>query len=412
MGSEELLGLEQARGAVLDQAVVLPAERVALRAALGRVLAEDVVAAEAGPAFDSAARDGVALRAEDTGGAGRGAPAVLRVAGESRAGLPTRSALRRGEAIRISTGAAIPAGADAVTRLEDTRSRGDRVLLADAIEAGRDIRRVGDDIAAGATVLERGTAIGPAELGVLASIGRPRVACHRRPRVRVLTSGDELLDPGEPMRPGGVRDSNAYSIPALVEWAGAETVGIGSMPDDPGATRAAIAAALDADVVVLCGGVSVGEHDHVKGALSRLGVDRSFWGIALKPGKPTWFGTRDGTLVFGLPGNPVSAMVTFALLTRPALARLSGRRPERGRTLVKLARDCEKTPGRVHAIRCRLEPADDGWRAWPAPRQGSHILTSMLGTGCLAMLPAGRGLVRAGELVEAELLGRGSTWDL
>ena len=223
----------------------------------------------------------------------------------------------------------------------------------------------------------------------------------------MLTSGDELLAPGEEMRPGGVRNSNAYSVPALAEWAGAEAVVAGSAPDDLEATRAAIAPALDADVVVLCGGVSVGEHDHVKQALADLGVEESFWGVALKPGKPTWFGTRGDTLVFGLPGNPVSAMVTFVLLVRPALAVLSGGRPERLRTTARLARDYDKRPGRTHAVRCRLELREDGWHAHPAGRQGSHVLTSMLGADCLALIPAASGPLRAGERVEVELLGRG-----
>ena len=219
-----------------------------------------------------------------------------------------------------------------------------------------------------------------------------------------LRAGDELLEPEEEMRPGGVRNSNAYTIPALAERAGAEAVRAGSAADDLDATREAIAPALDSDVVVLCGGVSVGEHDHVKEALAELGVQRSFWGVALKPGKPTWFGTRGATLVFGLPGNPVSAMVTFVLLVRPALLALGGGRPERLRTTARLGRDCDKPPGRTHALRCRLELREDGWHAHPFERQASHVLTSMLGADCLALLPAASGPVRAGERVEVELL--------
>ena len=208
------------------------------------------------------------------------------------------------------------------------------------------------------------------------------------------------------MRPGAIRNSNAYSVPALAERAGAEAVVAGSAPDDLDATRAAIAPTLGSDVAVVCGGVSVGEHDHVKRALAELGVEQSFWGVALKPGMPTWFGTRGETLVFGLPGNPVSAMVTFALLVRPALAVLSGGRPGSPRTTARLARDVEKRPGRTHAIRCRLELREDGWHAHPAGRQGSHVLTSMLGADCLALLPAASGPLRAGEPVEVELLDR------
>lgn len=406
MSASQPIELEQAREAVLGRAAPLGIERVALREALSRRLAEDAVAFEPVPAGDSSAMDGFAVRAEDTLGARPEAPVPLRLVGESRAGRPATVPLGAGEGIAISTGAVVPAGADAVVRVEATQVEDGRVLVAEEVEAGRDVRDAGEDIRPGQTVIEKGTPIGPAELGVLASLGAATVACHRRPRVSVLTSGDELLEPGEAMRPGGVRNSNAYSIPALVEEAGAEAVVAPPAPDDLDATRAAIAPLLDVDVAVLCGGVSVGEHDHVKRALAELGVEQVFWGVALKPGKPTWFGTRGDTLVFGLPGNPVSAMVTFVLLARPALAILSGGRPKAMRTTVRLARDCDKRPGRAHALRCRLELRDDGWHARPFERQGSHILTSMLGADCLALLPTASGPLRAGDRVEVELLGR------
>jgi molybdopterin molybdotransferase len=406
VATSKLIELEQARVAVLERAAPLGVERLVLREALGRRLAEDVVAAEPVPGFDNSAMDGFAVRAGDTGGARPDAPVPLRLVDESRAGRPAAATLGPGEAIRISTGAIVPGGADAVVRVEDTSAGDGRVLIRDEVDAGRDVRRAGDDVRPGETVLRAGAGIGPAELGVLASLGAAVVACRRRPRVAVLTSGDELLEPGEEMRPGGVRNSNAYTVPALVERAEAEAVVAGPLPDDLEATRAGIAPALDLDVVVLCGGVSVGEHDHVKRALAELGVEERFWGVALKPGKPTWFGTRGDTLVFGLPGNPVSAMVTFVLLVRPALAVLSGGRPGRMRTTARLAHDLDKRPGRTHAVRCRLELRDDGWHAHPAERQGSHVLTSMLGADCLALLPTPSGPLRAGERVEVELLDR------
>jgi molybdopterin molybdotransferase len=408
VAAPEPIELERAREIVLARAAPLAAERVPLREALGRRLGEDLVAAEPVPGLDNSAMDGFAVRAADTRGAGPAAPAALRVAGESRAGRPAAAALGEGEALAISTGAAIPAGADAVVRVEDTRREGDRVLVTGEVEWGDNVRRAGEDVRSGETVLEAGAGIGPAELGVLASLGAAEVCCRRRPRVSVLTSGDELLAPGEEMRPGGVRNSNAFSVTALAEWAGAEAAFAGSPPDDLEATRAAIAPALEAaDVVVLCGGVSVGEHDHVKRALAELGVEQRFWRVALKPGKPTFFGTRGETLVFGLPGNPVSAMVTFVLLTRPALTSLAGGRPERHRTTARLARAYDKRPGRTHAVRCRLELREDGWLAHPAERQGSHVLTSMLGADCLALLPTESGPLPAGARVEVELLGRG-----
>jgi molybdopterin molybdotransferase len=408
VGAPQPIELERARRIVLEHAAPLDVEPVPLREALGRRLAEDVVAAEPVPGFDNSAMDGFAIRAADARGARPEAPVALRVAGESRAGRPAERELETGEAIAISTGAAIPAGADAVVRVEDTRREGDRALVLAEVEPGRNLRRAGEDVGAGETVLEAGAGIGPAELGVLASLGAMTVACRRRPRVSVLTNGDELLEPGEEMRPGGVRNSNAWTVTALAEWAGAEAAFAGSPPDELEATRAAIAPALEgSDVVVLCGGVSVGEHDHVKRALAELGVEERFWRLALKPGKPAWFGRRGDTLVFGLPGNPVSAMVTFVLLVRPALTALGGGRPERHRTTARLARGYDKRPGRTHAVRCRLELRDDGWLAHPAERQGSHVLTSMLGADCLALLPTESGPLPAGAWVEVELLGRG-----
>jgi molybdopterin molybdotransferase len=402
-----MIEIEEARRLVLERIRSLPSETVELGASLGRVLAEDVASPEDVPAFDSSAMDGFAVRAADTRGAGRDSPVRLSIVDESRAGHPARASLGAGQAIAISTGGVIPSGADAVVRVEETSSRDGLVEVLNEVEAHRDVRYAGADIRGGDTVLQRGVRLGPAELGVLASCARSAVSCHRRPTVWVLATGDELIGPDQAQRPGAVRNSNAYSIPALAQRAGAEVRGIATVPDDPGATRAAIAQTLESDVTVICGGVSVGAHDHVKQALADLGVEQVFWGIALKPGKPTWFGRHQGGLAFGLPGNPVSAMVTFTLLVRPALQALSGARPERRRTIARLDRDYEKSPGRAHAVRCRLELREDGWHARPAERHGSHILTSMLGADALAIIPAASGNVRAGERVEIELLGDG-----
>jgi molybdopterin molybdotransferase len=401
----KLTDFEQARAAVLACARPLELERLPLREALGRHLADDVASGEPVPAFDNSAMDGFAVRAADTRGARVGAPVALRLAGESRAGAPAASALAPGEAFRISTGATMPAGADAVVRVEDARTEDGRVLFEAEVAAGHDVRRAGEDIRPGEVVLRGGTPIGPAELGVLASLGAATVPCRRAPRLAVLTSGDELLEPGDAMRPGGVRNSNAYSVAALAQGAGADVSVPPPAPDEEAATRAAIEPLLDRDVLVLCGGVSVGEHDHVKRALRALGVEERFWRVALKPGRPTWFGTRDETLVFGLPGNPVSAMVTFVLFVRPALAVLAGARPERRRTTARLAADLRASPNRTQAVRCRIELRDDGWLAQPTGAQASHILTSMLGADCLAIVPPGETPPRAGDRVEVELLG-------
>jgi molybdopterin molybdotransferase len=389
---------------VLAAAPRMPAENVPLADALDRVLAENVTGSEPVPAFDNSAMDGYAVRAADTDGASPEAPVSLRVVGESRAGRPAGIEVPVGEAIAISTGAVVPAGADAVVRVEDTRFADGAVAITAEASAGLNIRRAGEDIRPGEALLKPGAELGAAELGVLASVARGSARCARRPRVAVLSTGDELIGPEEPSFPGAVRNSNAYSVPPLVLRAGGEVERVGRIADDPLATREALAAALGADVVVVCGGVSVGEHDHVRPALAELGAREVFWGVALRPGKPTWFGTVEDKLVFGLPGNPVSAMVTFLLFARPAIRAMLGARDAERRVTAVLDEAYAKRPGRAHAIRVRLELADDGWHARPTKEQGSHVLTSMLGADALAFLPAERGDFEAGERVEFEPL--------
>lgn len=407
MPENALIDLDAACGAVLERVVPLESQAVELNEALGRHAAEEIVSPEPVPGFDNSAMDGFAVRSTDTAGADGGRPVRLELIGESRAGHPAAVALTPGAAIAISTGAVVPDGADSVVRVEDTAPEDDGIAIEAEARPGDNVRRAGEDIAAGAGVIAPGALIGPAELGVLASVGAARVACNRRPRVAVVSSGDELIRPDEQMRPGAVRNSNSYSISALARQSGAEVISNAIAPDRPEATRSAIEPALSADVAVVCGGVSVGEHDHVKDALTDLGVEQRFWRIALKPGKPTWFGTRERTLVFGLPGNPVSAMVTFLLLVRPALVALAGGLPDRRRIRARLAVGLPRTPGRTEAVRCRILPADDGWIADPTGPQGSHILTSMIGADGLALLPPGDGTAEAGETVEVRLIGPG-----
>jgi molybdopterin molybdotransferase len=370
------------------------------------VLAEPIDSGEETvPGFDNSAMDGYAVRVADAAGASGETPASLRIVGESRAGHPAEIELGGGEAIVISTGAMVPAGADAVVRVEDTRSDDGEVEILAAPADGLNIRRAGEDVRPGDRLLEPGAVLGAAELGVLVSIGRARIACARRPRVSVVATGDELVGPGEPLFPGAVRNSNLHSLPPLAIDAGAQIESAVQVGDDIAATRDAIGGALaSADVVVLSGGVSVGPHDHVRPVLAELEVEEVFWGVSLRPGKPTYFGTRGGTLVFGLPGNPVSAMVTFLLFARPAIRHMLGAADASRRTTAVLAEPYAKRPGRAHAIRVRLELAEDGWRATPTGEQGSHVLTSMLGADALAYLPADRGDFEAGERVEIELL--------
>ena len=403
----ELLSVAAARDAVLARAGgTLPAEAVSLDAALGRVLGQRVIAPEDVPGFDNSAMDGFAVRAADTAGAGPGSPVTLALAEESRAGAPAAGTLGAGEAFRISTGAALPDGADAVIRCEEASEDGGSISFEVAVAAGRDIRRAGEDIRRGEEVLGPGVLLGPAELGVLASAAVAKPQCVRRPRLAVVCTGDELLAADEPMRPGGVRNSNAHTIPALARMAGADIVSVERVEDERAATESALAAAIEAaDVTVACGGVSVGEHDHVKAALAALGCEEVFWGVALRPGRPTWFGADpNGGLVFGLPGNPVSAYVTFVLFVRPALRALTGAEERRDATSAALTADHPRLPRRDQAVRCSLELADDGWHATPTGPQGSHVLTSILDADALALVEAGPGFAAAGTRVRVELL--------
>jgi len=397
--------LEDARRLVLERVSLLGAEAVPLPEALGRILADDVASIDPVPGFDNSSMDGFAVRAADTRGASPDSPATLLVVDESRAGHPATVALGEGEAIGISTGAVIPEGADSVVRIEATSSRDERVEIEAEVAPGNNLRRAGDDIRAGADVVGKGIRLGAAALGVLASVGAAEVSCSRRPRLVVLTTGDELLEPDEPARPGGVRNSNAYTIPALALSAGAEVVGVETVRDEPESTRTAIERMLGREIAVICGGVSVGEHDHVKAALASLQVEEVFWRVALKPGKPTWFGIDPtGTLVFGLPGNPVSAMVTFLLFVRPAITAMTGAAEATQRLRAVLDEELPGAPGRAHAVRCHLELRDDGWHARPTGNQDSHVLTSMLGADALAIVAADADPPAVGEAAEVELI--------
>jgi molybdopterin molybdotransferase len=394
--SAVLISIEEGRRRVLDAVRVLDSERVALADGRGRVLAEDVTSAVDVPPFDSSALDGFALVA--------GPARELDVAGESRAGHPFEGELERDRTVRISTGAAVPAGATAVIPVERT-SESDGHVSVEETAAGANIRRAGEDVRAGDVVLKRGTRLGAAELGVAASVGRAELECARRPRVALLVTGDELVQPGERLGAGQIYSSNAFALAGQVAAAGAELVARETVADSAEGTHAALGRALSgADVVIASGGVSVGPHDHVKGALRELGVEERFWGVALRPGKPTWFGTRADVLAFGLPGNPVSALVTFELFVRPALAALQGADPSTPRASATLDEPVARNPQREQALRVALRHADDGLHALTTGEQGSHMLTSMLGADALAMVPAGDGELGAGERVEVLLL--------
>jgi molybdopterin molybdotransferase len=358
------------------------------------VLAEDVVAELDLPPFDSSAMDGYALVAGTAG--------ELPVVGESQAGRPFEGEVQPRQAVRISTGAVIPAGADAVVPVERAELDGDRVRVP-TTEPGAHVRRSGEDLHRGDVVIGSGTEIGAAEVGMLAALGRIDAACARRPRLSIVATGDELVVAGQPLGPGQIHDSNAAAIAALATMAGADVIGRMRIEDTQSGTVEGIGAAADSsDVICITGGVSVGPHDHVKPALAELGFEELLWRVRLKPGKPFWFGVRSDQYAFGLPGNPVSAMVTFLLFARPALAVLQGASHDPERIVAGLGEPVPRLADRDQCVRVTLR---DGV-ATPTGPQGSHQLRSMVGADGLAIIPMGEGTIAEGAEVVVERLDR------
>jgi molybdopterin molybdotransferase len=396
--ADRLIGVQEARQRVLGATPRLQSESLFITEALRRVLAQDLKAAHDAPRFACSAMDGYALKA---GGAER----VLRVAGESKAGAPASVQLHDGEAIRISTGAAIPEGADAVIRQEDVIEASGQIELKAEVASGANVRQAGEDILSGSVVLASGTILGAAELGVAVAAGAGEVQVSRRPRVTVISTGDELRDPGTELKPGEIYNTNQLMLGSLAGRCGALLTKPQHLGDNRAATEAALDGALwHADVVIVCGGVSVGLHDHVRPALIRLGVTQHFWGVALQPGKPTWFGTRGEKLVFGLPGNPVSAVVTFALFAAPALWGLQGGFETETHATARLAAPVPLNEAREQALRVRIENDHGRTFAVPTGPQGSHIVSSLVGADALALIPAGKGQLAAGTQVPLHAL--------
>jgi molybdopterin molybdotransferase len=395
--SQPLITIAQARELVLSTIARLGTEPVDIDHALGRVLASDIRARGNVPPFPSSAMDGYAVTAGDAG-------RRLRVVGESRAGAPTQRTLREGEAIRISTGGAVPAGANAVIPQEAVARDAEMIETEAEIEPGENIRQPGEDMRAGATILKSGTRLGAVEVGAAVAAGAGTVIASRMPRVTVLCTGDELRAPGEPLNPGEIHNSNAPMLTGLAQRWGAQTEAAQRLPDDRHATEAGLEAALgNSDLLLISGGVSVGPHDHVKPALAALGVQELFWSVSLQPGKPTWFGVRDRTFVFGLPGNPVSAVVTFSLFVVPALVALQGASaPAPLDVEAQLGVAVQRNPNREQAVRVTLQRRDGRTVAIPTGAQGSHVLSSLLGADALAMVPAGMGELPAGSTVALE----------
>lgn len=403
-----VLPLDEADRLVREAAVPLEFEHVDLRAARGRVLAERVLAGEALPPFDASSMDGFALRAKDVAASRSDSPTTLRLLGEIPAGEAGAQGVEPGTCIRLYTGSPIPPGADAVVPFERTSWDRERVLVEKSAAPGDNIRRRGEDVKIGDVALEPGISIGAAESGLLAALGIPSVLVARRPRVAILVTGNELLSAHEPMRPGAIRNANGETLVGQVLEAGGEPIELGVAHDDRDEIVRALERARGSDVIVTSGGVSVGDHDEVKGAFERLGVERVFWRVAASPGKPVVFGRWEKTLVFGLPGNPVSSMVTFELFVRPTLRRLqSDRSPDRPRRLARLAADLRGAGDRRHFARVRVAPDGESLIATEVGTRGSGNLHSMVLANALAIVPEGKGTLSRGSVVEVILFRDG-----
>ena len=399
---EELIDYHEAVRLVQKNTTHLPVVRMPLMDARGLALAEDVLARFDSPPFDNSAVDGYAVRSVDAE-AGR----TFKVVDEAPAGRPAQKKVGEGEAVKIFTGGLIPEGADAVVMVESTSGWGEEFELRKAAGPGNNLRGTGEDVREGDLILRAGTEIGAPEIALAATQGYGELSVYPRPKVVVLSTGTELVEPGtRELTPGEIFDSNSFALLAQARETGAEARRVAAASDDADVLRNAMEEAMEsADVVVTSGGVSVGEKDLVKSTLLYLGVEQVFWGIKLKPGKPVYFGTRDDARFFGLPGNPVSAMVCFELFVRPALIKMMGLKDaQRPRIEVYFDEDVENKFGRMHAMRVTLTRTERGWRAESVGAQGSGLVSSLTKADALALIgPESEG-VRAGEPLEAIVL--------
>jgi len=408
------LGVAEASALILANARPLGAESVPLDAAHGRVLADDVTSPVSLPPWDNSSMDGYAVRAADVRGASEAKPARLRVIGTIAAGQRAAGSLGSGEAMRIMTGASVPDGADSVIRVEDTDAGASEVRIRDDRDVTRNIRKRGEDVQAGATVLHTGAVLGAAQLGVLASVGCAMPRVHRKPRVAILATGDELVpvERFDTVRDGErIVSSNSYALAAAVREAGGEPVPLGIAPDDAAEIAARLESARDCDVIITSGGVSVGEFDFTRDVVRQLGGTLALWRVRMRPGAPLGFGTVFNASWLGLPGNPVSALVTFELFARPLIRAMAGHRQPHRRTIeVLTAEHIELSAPLTHFLRVVLERRGT---THPAARltgsQSSGVLTSMARADALLVVPPEPASVPAGTLMRAIAIGEDAT---
>lgn len=408
-----MISVEAALEIILSGIKPLGMERINILSSLGRVLGEDISASIDNPPWDNSAMDGYALRAIDIKTASKDKPVILKVIEDLPAGYTAKKTIKKGEAIRIMTGAPIPKGADAVVMVEDTeksevRSQELGVKIFREAKIGDNIRKAGEDFRKDDIVLTKGITIRPAEIGMLAAVGRPVIYAHQRPKVAVLSTGDELIEIDETPTGGKIRNSNSYAIAAQVKTCGAIPVQLGIAGDNKKDLQEKLRFGLTADCIVSSGGVSVGDFDFVKDVLKEMGSEMRFWKVAMKPGKPLAFGVIGGKPAFGLPGNPISSMVAFEQFARPAILKMMGKREIFKRTFdALLTKPLKKKPGRMHFVRGMLEQKNGLFYAAPLEGQGSGILSSMVKANCLIILPEDDRDIEKGSRVKVQMLDQG-----
>jgi molybdopterin molybdotransferase len=391
-----VISVEEALARLLEPLTALPPEQISLVDGLGRVLAEDVAARRTQPPFAVSAMDGYAVRAEDLAAI----PVELRIVAEVPAGAGFDGHVGAGEAARIFTGAPLPAGTDTIVIQEDTQRGGDRVRVLEGAPRGRYVRREGLDFAGGEVLLRSGRRLTARDIGLLAAMNRPWLFVHRRPRIGILSTGDEIVMPGDPIGPHQIVSSNSLSLAAFVTACGGVPISAGNAPDDPAALRRMAAATSGVDLLVTTGGVSVGEHDLVREALAVDGFELDFWQIAMRPGKPLMVGRYHGTPMVGLPGNPVSTLVCALLFLKPALDRLSGEASAEEDMTARLGVALQKNDRRQDYLRSRLVRAADGTlEVFPFEVQDSSMMRLLAAADCLVVRPPHAPAVAAGTMV-------------